>query len=278
MRGATHVRNSLRSIAAMLCACFVILSDVSPSIAQQQGSGTINLTVAGSPTTELFDTLGSVNNSTTNTSLPTGWYFVESGTNANTFYSASTGSLTAGDTYSYGSSGSTERAYGTLLSGTLTSTIGASFTNSTGVAITTLEIAYIGEQWRTGRTDGSIDRLNFQYSTDATSLSTGTWIDVDVLDFLTPNTTNGSTGALNGNLSNNQSSLSTTISGLNILDTSTFWIRWTEFNVGGSDDGLAVDNFSLTPNPVPEPTTVLAVAAVGLGLASAGRRLRRRVA
>ena len=51
--------------------------------------------------------------------VPLGWAFSELGTNANTTYTAGTGSNNAGDTYSFGSTGSSERAFGSLLSGSL---------------------------------------------------------------------------------------------------------------------------------------------------------------
>ena len=51
--------------------------------------------------------------------------------------------------------------------------------------MTSLAIAYTGEQWRLGAT-GRTDRIDFQYSLDATSLATGTWADVDNLNFSGP--------------------------------------------------------------------------------------------
>ena len=36
-----------------------------------------------------------------------------------------------------------------------------------------------------------------------------------------------------------------TITGLTIQSGATFWIRWTDFNATGADDGLVVDDFSL---------------------------------
>jgi hypothetical protein len=240
----------------------------------QQGSGSVSLTVGTftTPYTQDFDTLA--NSGTTGTALPTGWYYIESGSNADNTYGISTGSMNAGNTYSFGSSGSTDRAFGTLLSNTVTSTIGASFTNNTGSVIAELQVAYFGEQWRHGQADGNIDRLDFQYSTNATSLTTGTWTDFDALDFLTPNITDS--GALDGNAAGNRTFRSSTITGLNIPDGGTFWIRWLDFNVGGADDGLAVDDFSIRPVPVPEPGAVIAVAAVGMGLVR--RRTRRATA
>ncbi|MFY9608860.1 MAG: ExeM/NucH family extracellular endonuclease [Blastocatellia bacterium] len=124
-------------------------------------------------------------------------------------------------------------------------TIGASFTNNTGETITALVVSYTGEQWRVG-TLGRLDRLDFQISTDATTLATGTWTDANTLDFTAPVTT-GAIGALNGNVAPNRTAVSSTISGLSISNGATFFIRWTDFNATGGDDGLAVDDFSLTP-------------------------------
>jgi hypothetical protein len=214
------------------------------TVARTSAAGTIALTAPGVAYTQNFDTLA---NSGTSSTVPMGWDFVESGTNANTTYAAGTGSSSTGDTYSFGSSGSTERAFGGLQSSSLIPTIGASFTNATGETITALRIEYTGEQWRLGAT-GRADRLDFQLSTDATSLTTGTWTDYDALDFSSP-TTSGTVGALNGNASANRTAISYTISGLNIPNGATFWIRWLDFNASGSDDGLAIDDFALTPNP-----------------------------
>ena len=124
------------------------------------------------------------------------------------------------------------RAFGGLQSGSLIPTIGAVFTNSTGQTITSLDISYTGEQWRLGTT-GRADRLDFQYSLDATSLSAGTWIDVELLDFNSP-VTPGSVGALNGD----SAAVSSTIGGIAIPPGASFRIRWSDFNAGGADDGL----------------------------------------
>jgi uncharacterized protein len=194
------------------------------------------------PLTENFDTLATTGTSST---LPDGWELAESGTNANTTYTAGTGSSNSGDTYSFGAAASTERAFGGLQSGSLIPTIGASFTNNTGATITSLDIAYTGEQWRLGAL-GRVDRIDFQYSTNATSLTTGTWTDVDALDFTAPTTTGTTNTALDGNLAANRTAKSATIPALNIANGATFYIRWTDLNASGTDDGLAVDDFSLT--------------------------------
>ena len=196
---------------------------------------------------ETFDTLVSTGTGT-GPVLPNGWEFFESGTNANTSYTAGTGSATSGDTYSFGAAGSTDRALGGLLSGSLTPLFGASFTNNTGATITALTIAYTGEQWRAGVTNrGAGDRLDFQYSTTATTLNTaGGWLDFDALDFVSPRTS-VTAGALDGNLAINRTALSGTITGLSIAPGASIFIRFADFNITGSDDALAIDNFTLTP-------------------------------
>src|SRR5689334_8908793 len=105
------------------------------------------ISLTGSAYTQDFDTLA---NSGTSSTVPAGWAFSESGSAANGAYSAGTGSGTAGDTYSFGASGSTERAFGTLQSGSNIPTIGASFMNNTGSTIGQLDLSYVGEEWRLG--------------------------------------------------------------------------------------------------------------------------------
>ena len=202
--------------------------------------GQVVITSVGSSYTQDFNTLA---NSGTSILMPTGWFFNESGTSSNNSYSAGTGSGTSGDTYSFGSTSSSERSLGTLISNNLTSTIGASFSNNTGFTINSIGITYVGEQWRLGTT-GRLDKLDFQYSIDATSISNGTWTDVNSLDFTAP-ITSGTLGALDGNNSANRVSITSIISGLSIANGVTISVRWTDFNSSGADDGLGIDDFSL---------------------------------
>ena len=58
------------------------------------------------------------------------------------------------------------------------------------------------------------DRLDFQYSTDATAVTSGTWTDVNALDFASPNT--AAVGATDGNAAANRTALTGTINGLTL--------------------------------------------------------------
>jgi hypothetical protein len=206
-------------------------------------TSSISLTALGTSSTQDFNTLAT---SGTSSTLPSGWYLSESGLSANSTLSANDGSASSGETYSYGTSTNSDRAFGGLRSGSVIPTIGAKFQNSTGSVINNLSISYIGEQWRLGST-GRNDRLDFQYSLDATSISSaGTWTDVNSLDFSGP-ISSGTTGALSGNSSSNRTEITHTITGLTIADGAIFYIRWSDVDATGADDGLAVDDFSIKP-------------------------------
>jgi uncharacterized protein len=218
-----------------------------PGLPNDTGTGSISLSTAGAAVTENFDTLSNTAASTTNTALPNGWYITETGGGArdNEQYAVDTGGSTTGDIYSYGAAAATDRALGGLRSGTLIPVFGAKFTNSTGSTITSLAVAYNGEEWRLG-TAARTDQISFQYSTNATDLSTGTYTSVAALNFVTPDT--ATAGAKNGNAAADRTALSTTINGLSIPNGASFFIRWTDVDATGADDGLAVDDFSITPN------------------------------
>src|SRR6185369_8821 len=57
-------------------------------------------------------------------------------------------------------------------------------------------------------------------------------------------------------------SLSSTITGLSISNGASFWIRWTDVDATGADDGLAVDDFSLTASGGDAAPTVTSTSPV----------------
>lgn len=246
-----------RQFSVFLLASLLILQGMPlfapisiPTVYADTGTGSISLSAFGTAATENFDTLSNTAGTTTNTSLPNGWYITEQGGGArdNEQYAVDTGSSATGDICSYGSTASTDRALGALRSGTLFPFYGAKVTNNTGGTITSLDISYTGEEWRLGAA-ARTDRIDFEISTNATDLTTGTYTAVDALDFTTPNT--ATVGAKDGNAAANRTAISNTITGLSIANGATFFIRWTDFDPAGSDDGLSVDDFSITANGVP---------------------------
>lgn len=202
----------------------------------------VSLTGSNPSYTQNFNTLA-IANSNNNLTIQ-GWVIKEVGTSAqvNQQYGADNGANNAGNVYSYGATGDTERALGSLLSSTLTPSYGASFVNNTGQNITAVALTYKGEQWRRGNTTAGVaDSLHFAVSFDADSVNdaTATWIRIPSMDFWSINTTN-TAGALDGNT---VSATRTGSSPALIVPGAKVWIRWTDFNASGTDDGLAVDDF-----------------------------------
>lgn len=201
-------------------------------------TSSISLTALGTNFTQDFNTLA---NSGTSSSLPSGWYIYETGASANNTYTAGTGSSSTGDCYSFGAASNSERSFGSLATSNLVPYFGAKYVNNTGSTINNLVISYTGETWRVGAINRS-DRLDFQYSLDATSISNGTWTNFNTLDY--SNTGQGNTAS--GSLIQS-SSISDIITGLTIADGSTFFIRWSDPDISGSDDGMGIDDFSIKP-------------------------------
>ena len=228
------------------------------------------ISFTGSAYAQDFNSLSNNVSDGSGTLLPDGWTFFEAGTGGNTSYRSGTGSANNGDTYSFGAAGSTERAFGSLRSGSVVPTLGVSFTNDSGATITSLTIGYTGEQWRLGLASRTVaDRLEFQYSVDATALNNGSWTDGDALDFVAP-ITSGTVGALNGNAAANSAGLSTTLTGLSIAPGQTFWLRWTDTDVASSDDGLGIDDFTLSAGTVAPANQVNLSVSSTVALESAG--------
>jgi uncharacterized protein len=249
-------------------AAFVFAAAVTASFA----SAAISAPLTAGTYTEDFNSLAATG--TVNTALPAGWALLETGggNRDNDAYAAGTGSDNAGDVYSFGAAGSSDRALGTLRSGSLFPTIGVFFTNELGAAIESLAIDYSGEQWRLGST-GRADRLDFQYSLNATTLSNGDWIDFDALD-ISSLLTSGATGARFAS-----APVSGVISGLDIAAGQSFAFRWLDVDASGADDGLAVDDFNLVATlvqapAVPEPAS-WAMMITGFGFVGGALRTRK---
>ncbi|MCS6874174.1 MAG: carboxypeptidase-like regulatory domain-containing protein [Acidobacteriota bacterium] len=197
-----------------------------------------------SPYTQNFDGLSNTgaNNTWTNGGAPpqspgAGWQ-----SNRIT-YSANNGSSNAGNLYSYGSTGSTERALGSLASSsTGTIIFGVCFTNNTGFSIYNPTISYYGEQWR--RTAANNDVLLFEYQVGVNSVTASSgWTVVPQLNFTPPQA--GSDSAIDGNQPENRTLLSQTIN-ISIPPNTNFCFRWSDENSTGNDKGMAIDDFQLT--------------------------------
>jgi uncharacterized protein len=268
-RPVMSVRRKLIPLFAVIAAAFIILLLLSfnmQRVAAQKGvkkrsvePNDINIVTLGTPITENFNTLPASGSATfvNNTTLP-GWYSARTGTG--TTIVANDGSSNAGNLYSYGTGTNTDRALGSLGSGN--AAVGNLFwgiilKNTSGSTVTSLAVSYTGEQWRNSA--AAAQTVAFSYITGTTL--TGSLADfqaagtaVTQLDFTSP-ITGGTAGALDGNAAANRTALSFTINGLNLADQQQILLRWSDPDHTGSDHGLSIDDFSVTPNGgVVQPT------------------------
>jgi hypothetical protein len=248
--------------------------------------GQVSLT--GTSYSQDFDSMGSAG-----TTAPTGWTSdatanpAATGTNTDppvntgtvvgstSTVVASTGTGTTGAEYNYGVAGTHvvgERALGSLASAGNQRDTYVSFTNNTGFAISKFSLSYDGEQWRLGQASAATNVLTIQYS--ATGLS-GSWVDLGSgFNFTSPITSGAAGTALDGNAAANRvagiGGLYTP--GASIANGASFFLRWADPDDGGSDAGMAIDNFSITLTLVPEPSTWFAGALTLVGLITSQRR------
>ena len=198
-------------LTVLTAACVAIGSlGTGPSLALTNGGSITALDIA---LTENFDSLGAAGASwLDNTTIP-GWY------SNRTAYVAGTGSSNTGALYSFGVAGTnavTDRALGSVASGgTGTVYQAARLTNSTGATITSLDVSYVGEQWRNGG-NTSANSLTFQYQVAGAGIVTGAnlpttgWTTYAPLSFTGP-ITGATAAALDGNAGPNRTAISATL-------------------------------------------------------------------
>lgn len=254
-------------------------------------------TQAGQAYSQDFNSLatsGSGNAWVNDTTLP-GWNLFRVTSNADSTpvalptYNAGTGSGNGGGFYSFGSSGSTERALGGLGSGTAYfgggtgsaalpagATVGwiaLGLRNETGITFGGFTLGFDGEQWRDGGAAvPNAQSMGFEYGFGTSFGEVATWTDPGAAFHVTSpvfqNTSNGA--AVDGNAAGRTPGLGGTVSGLEWSPGETLWLRWAERNETGSDHGLAIDNLAFST--VPEPEEYAAFAGAGLALVAWWRR------
>jgi hypothetical protein len=179
--------------------------------------------------------------------MPDGWSVQRSV--QNNVIVANNGSSNKGDLYSYGNTGSTDRALGALTaskSGEVTYNL--LLQNISGRTITELDISYVAEQWRCGSVNTDVQRLHFTYAIAeypssfnlTVKLNTPGWTTVPSMQFNSP-VIKSTAGPVNGNLPQNRKELSYTLPEP-IPDRYYVMLRWYDPNELEQDHGLAIDD------------------------------------
>lgn len=237
--------------------------------------------MSGGAYTQDFNSLatsGSSNAWSNNATLP-GWYVSKTaGGPVVATYRAGPGSDNAGALYSFGSTGSSERALGSVASGTPGNfAYGVRFTNDTALTRTNISVTYTGEQWRNGGTAVS-QTLAFTYRisngaiTNADAANANAWVSFAALDFSAP-TFSATAGPLDGNaVTNQQVFANVALAGVNVAPGQELFLRWFDVDDASFDHGLALDNLTVifnsdsnTPPAAPVITTQPQSQTVAVG-------------
>ncbi len=203
-----------------------------------------------------------------------GWTIAKiGGTGANAIFNVGTGSSNTGSVYAFGTGATTERALGAVLSGAVGSAWGLVLVNNTGQTITQFTVGYTGEQWRYGGgTVGGIDKIAFEYQVGGSDIATGTFTAASALDFtsrVNSATAQSASSALDGNAAANRAAITGTVTGLTWNNGQTLVLRWKDNDVTGSDDGLAIDDFTFSTDAAPVGTAPAVASTTPAGGATA---------
>ncbi|TKC06593.1 T9SS type B sorting domain-containing protein [Pedobacter polaris] len=231
-----------------------------------QSYSQISITALNTAKTENFDGMAP-----TATTPVSGWFAVKAaGSNATTVGATIplvvyVTSANAGAAYNTGTPTATDRAIGSLASGSLVPRFGAAYTNNTGSTVTAIDLSGVMEQWRSG-SNAIVETLPFEYSLNATSIgdATATWTPLTAMDLVEKLTSTIVSTGVDGNLAINQTTISGSISSISLTNGSTIYIRWTDKDDTGNDGIYAIDNFSITfkgggastPTLVANPTSL----------------------
>jgi len=246
---------------------YIVVTNTSPT----SNAGAIAVT--GVPYIENFDSMGP-----NGTNTPPGWYVgVGTGAISGTNVTVSSGAAGSGGNYNFGSSGSSDRALGSLAANSTQRDTEGRFMNVAGSSIVSFVISYSGEHWRAGGQSSGSNVLAMQYSTDGTNFTAmGAQFN-----FNAP-LNSGSANALDGNAASNRV---TGIGGAytpatSITNGQVFYLRWADAGHRSAGDAMAIDDlamsFTLTNAPAPAagfsggPTSGVAPLTVAFSNLSSG--------
>lgn len=202
------------------------------------------------PATTTFDSYDPSSASNLASTIPAGWAASSSGTAA--YKGTGTGSSNQGGYWAYGTSGSPgEFSLGALhIAATGDITYAVSFTNNSGTTIHSITLAWDYEQWRYAGNNSGWDCSGTGQLAGNTTLN--------AKDFA------GSAAGTSGTGTITQVA-SFTLTGLNITNGQSFGIEWTTTDPTGSDNGISIDNFSISATYVMLPINLLSFSAQRTG-------------
>ncbi len=202
--------------------------------------------------TQDFNSMG-----TAGTAPPNGWFAYDTdGTPGVSTLLAGTGSSNAGRVYNFGSTGSTDRALGSVASGSYVGAFGVSLLNDSGSTLegANIRFAFRSELWRQGATT-SQDIWTFEWKLGGNANDSTGWSAASDFNMLEVIVEGAAEGAIDGNATGNFTTLAltnfTNLTGWE--DGQTLHIRWRDANESGNDSGMAIDDFQVDISGVIPP-------------------------
>ncbi|MHA6247286.1 T9SS type A sorting domain-containing protein [Pontibacter sp. CAU 1760] len=212
-----------------------------------------------------FDTLPALKDDIweNGTSYIDGWY-VQRTKQTNTL-AINPGNQVAGNLYSYGATGSTERALGSqssLNAGEFA--WGLLLHNNTGGTVHFVNVSFYGEQWRISNKTAGEHKIDFYYavSADPTSFklspkSDNGWVPYPELNFKSPHYFKEGK-ALDGNAASNRKLMAAMLN-VELRDGEFLMLRWKDLDELEVDHALAIDDFTISWTVEDKPVVVLPV-------------------
>jgi hypothetical protein len=194
--------------------------------------------------TQTFNTLASAGTPEwDDAAIPLPAWYACAGATGVTQYRTGTGSDTDGGLYSYGTNAG-NRSLGSLASSGKIYRFGVAFTNTTGLTVTNLTIGFTAEQWRVGAS-AATNTLSFHTCITNRVLplsEAAEWRPVAALDYDSPLTTNGTTGAGACYVSAARNAV---ITRYPILPGAVLLLRWSDADDTGNDHGFGIDDLTV---------------------------------
>jgi|GEM_PF-2433377 uncharacterized repeat protein (TIGR01451 family) len=176
----------------------------------------------------------------------------------------------SGGLYGFGVAGSSQRALGSVGSGTPgTQNIGIILQNGTGSTISSLRVRYTGKQWRAE--NAPADGFTFWFRAGATAPTARTdwttntnWTAFAALNFVAPIVGSATPAAIDPDTNAAaRVAYDQTITGLNVPAGEFIALRWTDINDTGNDLGVSIDDVQIDVGAAP-PAGNVSIGAITL--------------
>ena len=216
----------------------------------------VSMTTSGSYSQDFNTLINTGSSAFTDNSTIANWYAKKSTTGAITLLTG-TGSSNAGGLYSFGGTSASDRALGTVGSGSTGNfAYGVLLRNTSGTTITDIKVTYTMEQWRNGG-NASAQPLSFYFQKSAAAITdlqpnvNTSWTAVPGLTISSPINT-ATAAALDGNAAANRvTATNISLPGLSLANNEYIMLKWDDPDNSGNDHGLSIDDVTISWTVIP---------------------------